>query len=80
MASRTGKPPRHGDIRVSDLPMKHAKAHLASMAASASEVQSYGGHSVTGQASGGSFASGGASGSDYETTSVGNTADADSTT
>jgi hypothetical protein len=51
------------------------RAHLASMSASASEVANYGGHSVTGEGSQGSFASGGAS--DYSTTNVGGTGDAD---
>ena len=69
---------KHGVIRVNTLKVSHARKHLAAMVASASEVQSYGGHSVTGQASGGSFASGGASGSDYQTTSDGTTGDADS--
>jgi hypothetical protein len=59
------------------MPRKHMRAHLASMVASASEVQSYGGHSVTGQ---GSQGSGDSSGASYSTTSTGNTADADSTT
>ena len=75
---RTGKPPRHGDIRVGGgMKIEHAKRHLAELTASASEVADYGGHSVTGQGSQGGFSSGGG-GSDYQTTSVGGTGDADS--
>jgi hypothetical protein len=78
MASRTGKPPRHGDIRVGGgMKIEHAKRHLAELTASASEVADYGGHSVTGQASQGSFASGGAEGASYQTTNVGGVGDAD---
>lgn len=76
MASKTGKPPRHGDIRVGGgMKIEHAKRHLAELTASASEVADYGGHLVTGEGSQGSFASGGAS--DYSTTNVGGTGDAD---
>jgi hypothetical protein len=48
------------------------------MTASAAEVADYGGHSVTGEGSQGSFASDGAAGEDYQTSSTGNTGDADS--
>jgi hypothetical protein len=75
MAGAKGRPPRHGDISVTTMPRKHMRAHLASMSASAGEVANYGGHSVTGEGSQGSFASGGAS--DYSTTNVGGTGDAD---
>lgn len=78
MSRRTGKPPAHGQISVSTLKIEHAKRHLASMTASAAEVADYGGHSVTGEGSQGSFASDGAAGEDYQTSSTGNTGDADS--
>ncbi|MGA7770461.1 MAG: hypothetical protein WCA27_30035 [Candidatus Sulfotelmatobacter sp.] len=71
------KPPRHGAISVTTMPKRHAKKHLAAMTASMSEVKDYGSHG-TGFSSQGSFASGGASGADYQTTSTGNTGDADS--
>jgi hypothetical protein len=93
MAGKTGKPPRHGDIRVSNLSLKSARKHLSTMTAHASQVADYH-HGVPntardfgagdiGQSSRGGFSgsgmSGGAAGADYETTSVGSTPDADST-
>ena len=57
------------------------KKHLAQLTRHALEVKSYGGHpgfEVTGQSSQGAFSPGGASGADYQTTSAGNTGDADS--
>jgi hypothetical protein len=77
MANAKGRPPKYGQISVNTMKVSHAKRHLAELTASASEVADYGGHSVTGQASGGSFASGGA-GADYQTTSTGTVGDADS--
>jgi hypothetical protein len=71
------KPPKHGQIRISTMRPEHAKKHLAEMTASMSEVHDYGAHG-TGFSSQGGFQSGGASGADYETTSTGNTGDADS--
>jgi hypothetical protein len=47
------------------------------LTASANEVRDYGGHSV-GSSSQGGFSPGGAAGADYQTTSVGDTLDADS--
>jgi hypothetical protein len=55
------KPPRHGQIKVSSLPMKHAKAHLAATTASIVEVHDYGARGM-GFSSQGSFSPGGASG------------------
>jgi hypothetical protein len=79
MAVAKDRPPRHGQISVNTLKVAHAKAHVAMMTASAGEVANYGGHSVTGQGSQGGMSPGGASGADYQTTSTGNTGDADST-
>ena len=73
------QPPRHGVIRVSTMKVEHAKQHLSTMTASATEVRDYGGHAATGFGSQGAMSPGGASGADYETTSVGDTPDADST-
>jgi hypothetical protein len=70
--------PKHGVIKVSTMKVEHAKKHLASMAASASEVRDYGGHDGgAGFSSQGSMSPGGA-GADYSTTNVGGTGDADS--
>lgn len=72
-------PPKHGVIKVSTLKVSHAKKHLAAMTVAAGEVRDYGGHSATGFGSQGAMSPGGASGADYETTSVGDTPDSDST-
>jgi len=71
------QPPRHGVIRVSTMKVEHAKNHLAAMTAAAGEVRDYG--AATGYSSQGAMSPGGAGGADYETTSVGDTPDADST-
>jgi hypothetical protein len=72
------QPPRHGQIQVATLKRSHAKAHLELMAASAAQVRDYGGHESTAD-SRGDFAPGGAAGADYQTTSVNDTPDTDST-
>jgi len=75
-------PPKHGDIRVATLSLRHAKRHLAAMTASMAQVKDYGAHGIGESGAGdftGSGMSGGASGNaDYTTTSTGNTGDADS--
>lgn len=72
------RPPKHGQIAVTTMPAKHAKAHLDMMTEGAAEMRDYHTGGVTEGAQGG-FAQGGASGSaDYETRSVGDTPDADS--
>jgi hypothetical protein len=77
------QPPKHGVIRVATMKVEHAKKHLAAMTDHAQIAADDGGHGI-GQSSQGIFTgsgmSGGASGADYETTSVGSTPDADSTT
>jgi hypothetical protein len=69
---------RHGLIRVTTLKPEHARQHLAAMTTSAAEVRDYNTGGVTGQNSQGAPSQGGASGADYQTTSTGNTGDADS--
>lgn len=56
---------------------EHARTHLAAMVSHANEVKDYGAHG-THCSSQGAFSSGGAAGADYQTTSTGNTGDADS--
>lgn len=74
--------PRHGDIKVSTLPIKHAKRHLSDMTVSMNEVKDYGSHGDIGQSSQGGFTgssmSGGASNAEYTTNSADNMGDADS--
>jgi hypothetical protein len=68
-------PPKHGQIKVSTMKVSHAKAHLSLMTQGAAEVRDYGGHAATGYSQGAMAT--GASGADYQTTSVGDTPDAD---
>lgn len=68
--SRNPQPPRHGQIRVANMKLHHAKAHLRIMAESAAEVRDYGGHEATGYSSQGAMAPGGAAGANYTTTYV----------
>jgi transcription elongation factor len=78
MGARKAQPPKHGDISVSEMPLKHMRKHLRQMTADASQVRDYHTGGVTGQGSQGSFQQGGASGADYQTTSTGSVGDADS--
>ena len=73
------QPPRHGQIRVANMKLGHAKVHLRMMAGSAAEVRDYGGHEATGYSSQGEMAPGGAAGADYQTVSVGDRPDSDFT-
>lgn len=78
MGTRKGKPPKHGDIAVSEMPLKHMRKHLVQMTQGAAEVRDYHTGGVTGQNAQGGFQQGGASGSDYQTTNTGNVGDSDS--
>ena len=62
--------PRHHELT------KQLTGHLAQHVAHANATADYGGHGMFSNQGG--FQQGGASGSDYETTSTGNTGDADS--
>jgi hypothetical protein len=73
------QPPRHGQIQVATLKLGHARAHLRMLTESAVEVRDYGGHEATGYDSRGAMAPGGAEGADYQTTSVNDRPDSDST-
>jgi hypothetical protein len=70
--------PRHGQIRVASMKLRHAKAHLRLITGSAAQVRNYGGHEAT-YDSRGQMAPGGAAGADYQTTYVNDTPDTDST-
>jgi hypothetical protein len=76
-SSRKPQPPTHGQIIVSTMKPEHARRHLAAMVSHANEVKDYGSHG-TSFSSQGAFSTGGASGADYQTSSTGNTGDADS--
>jgi hypothetical protein len=82
-------PPAHGQIATAQMPRAHAKQHLSEMTRHATAMKEYNGHGGgpetdirlpgdIGQSSQGGFQQGGASGANYETTSVGDTPDADS--
>jgi hypothetical protein len=77
--NRKPQPPRHGQIRVASMKLRHAKAHLRLITGFAAEVRDYGGHEATGYDSRGEMAPGGAAGADYQTTSVNDRPDSDFT-
>jgi len=77
--SRKPQPPRHGQIRVATMKLGHARAHLRLMTEGAAEMRDYGGQEATGYGSQGEMAAGGAAGANYQTTSVNDTPDSDST-
>jgi hypothetical protein len=58
--------------------VEHAKKHLAAMTDHAQIAADYGGHGIGQSSQGGFTGSGMSAGADYETTSTGNTGDADS--
>jgi hypothetical protein len=70
------QPPRHGQIKVSSMKLRHAKAHLAMITQVAAQVKDYSGHQAIAD-SRGDFAQGGAAGADYQTTNVNDTPDPD---
>jgi hypothetical protein len=78
-SSKTAQSPRHGRV-IAGAPgamtAKHLRKHLAELTAHVNEVKDYGGHGTA--CSQGALSPGGASGADYQTTSVGDTPDADS--
>lgn len=78
MSRRTVRPPQHGQIRVSTLKIAHAKRHLASMTASAAEVRDYGRTFGYRRGLSGIVRERRRGGRDYQTSSTGNTGDADS--
>ena len=74
------EPQRHGRVIAGapgGMTAKHLRKHLTELTAHANEVRDYGCHG-TGFSSQGAMSPGGASGADYQTTSVGDTPDADS--
>ncbi len=81
MASRTGKPPRHGQMVVSGgagggMKREHARQHLAMMVETTNTTRDYGAHG-TGFSSQGSLTPSGSSGADYQTTGADSVGDCD---
>ncbi len=78
---KTPEPPRHGRV-IAGAPgkmvAKHLRKHLADLTAHANEVKDYGCHG-TGFSSQGAMSPGAAQGADYQTVSVNDTPDSDST-
>jgi hypothetical protein len=80
-SSNIPSPPKHGRVTAGapgQMTRSHLVKHLGELTQHAHGVKSYGGHpgfEVTGQSSQGAFSPGGAG---YQTTSTGNTGDADS--
>ena len=80
-SSKTPQPPRHGRVIAGArgaMTATHLRKHLAELTTHANEVRDYGCHG-TNFSSQGAMSPSGASGADYQTTSVGDTPDADST-
>lgn len=71
-----GRPPRHGQLSLTNWKPAHAKAHLAATTSSMAEVKDYGGHGCF--SSQGAMSQGGAAGADYQTASGDSVGDADS--
>jgi hypothetical protein len=73
-----GQQPKPGQISVTTMKPKHARQHIALITEHAQIAADYGSHGAA-FGSQGAFSPGGAAGADYETSSTGNTGDADST-
>lgn len=78
---KTPEPPRHGRVTAGApgrMTAHHLRRQLADLTAHANEVKDYGCHG-TGFSSQGAMSPGGAAGADYQTASVNDTPDSDST-
>ena len=78
---KTQEPPRHGRVVAGapgNMAANHLRRHLADLTAHANEVRDYGCHG-TGFSSEGAMSPGGAAGADYQTASVNDAPDSDST-